>query len=384
MEATRAGGPGDPFAGVGDRLSVLLEAIVAVGADLSLDAVLQRIVDSATSLADARFGALGVLSSDGERLVQFLTHGIDEEARERIGNLPSGHGILGLLIREPEPVRLPNLAKHPQSFGFPPNHPPMSSFLGVPIRVRGIVFGNLYLTEKQGEAAFSQADEDLVVTLATAAGVAIENARLFEEAASLSVLADRERIGRDLHDRVIQRLYAIGMGLQAIAGMVDDGPVAERIDRSVDDLDDTIKELRSSIFSLERSPGTGGRVRAAVSALAEEMSSAGRLRVLVGFDGLVDTALGPQLETNLLAVAREALSNVARHANAASAEVQVSVTSTGVELRVRDDGEGFEVGSGRRSGLGNIEERARSLGGTCEVSSTAGKGTMLRWRVPLS
>ncbi|MGW1010321.1 GAF domain-containing protein [Streptomyces termitum] len=170
----------DEVRGTRDRLTGLLEAVISVGRELDLPQVLRGIVEAAVSLVDARYGALGVIGED-RRLSAFLPIGIDDELRGRIGDLPSGHGILGELIRRPEPLRLTELSEHPASYGFPPHHPPMHSFLGVPIRVRDEVFGNLYLTEKRGGADFDAEDEAVVTTLAVAAGVAIENARLYEE-----------------------------------------------------------------------------------------------------------------------------------------------------------------------------------------------------------
>ncbi|MGH3736070.1 MAG: sensor histidine kinase [Micromonosporaceae bacterium] len=164
-----------------ERLRGLLDAVVAIGTDLDLPAVLDRIVASACDLVGARYGALGVIGPERRRLVAFHTHGLSEAERKRIGDLPQGHGILGLLIEEPEVIRLPDLSAHPRSYGFPANHPPMSSFLGVPVRIREQVFGNLYLTEKQDAAEFTDDDQEIALALAAAAGVAIENARLYEQ-----------------------------------------------------------------------------------------------------------------------------------------------------------------------------------------------------------
>ena len=164
-----------------ERTRGLLEAVVAVAEDLSLEAVLNRVVTSACQLLQARYGALGVLGEDNA-LSHFITVGIDDELAQRIGPLPTGHGVLGLLISEPAPLRLHDLSHHPRAYGFPRHHPPMKSFLGVPVRVRDVVFGNLYLTEKEGGGDFTPEDEDLAVALAAAAGVAIENARLYEDA----------------------------------------------------------------------------------------------------------------------------------------------------------------------------------------------------------
>ena len=163
-----------------DRMSQLLDAVVSMSADLDLAEVLGRIVESATALVDARYGALGVISSNVERLVEFVTRGVSAEERAMIGHPPRGHGILGLLIRDPRPRRVRDIAQHPDSYGFPPNHPEMHTFLGTPIRIREEVFGNLYMAEKQGADDFSDEDEAVLVALAAAAGVTIENARLFD------------------------------------------------------------------------------------------------------------------------------------------------------------------------------------------------------------
>jgi GAF domain-containing protein len=162
------------------QLRRLLDAVVAVGSELDLPTMLRTITESARDLADAEYAALGVLDEGRTRLEQFITTGIDEEIRAQIGELPKGHGLLGVLIADPRPIRLPDIREHPDSFGFPPNHPPMTTFLGVPIRVRGEVFGNLYLTEKRRGDVFTDVDEELVVGLASAAGIAIQNARLHE------------------------------------------------------------------------------------------------------------------------------------------------------------------------------------------------------------
>jgi GAF domain-containing protein len=164
-----------------ERLRALLEAVVGIGADLDLHSTLQRIVEAACRLANARYGALGVIGAD-RMLVEFINHGVDDATRAAIGHLPTGHGVLGLLIEEPRPIRLEDITRHPRAYGFPPNHPPMHSFLGVPVRIRDQVFGNLYLSEKRDGAQFNQEDEDMVVALAVAAGAAIDNARLFAQA----------------------------------------------------------------------------------------------------------------------------------------------------------------------------------------------------------
>ena len=196
------------------RLHALLGAVLLIESDLDLEAVLRRIVEEAVALSGARYGALGVLDQRERLLAQFIHVGMGPRALEEIGHLPEGRGILGLLIDEPEPIRLARLGEHPASVGFPPHHPPMTTFLGVPVRIRAEVFGNLYLTDKADGEEFTELDQDVVETLAVAAGIAIANARLHSRVRELGVAEDRDRIARDLHDTVIQRLFGIGLALQ--------------------------------------------------------------------------------------------------------------------------------------------------------------------------
>jgi signal transduction histidine kinase len=365
-------------------LHQLLDAVVTIGSDLDLPTMLRRIVTSAVDLVDARYGALGVLDETRTRLTEFITVGIDDEDRRAIGQLPEGHGILGLLIVDAKPLRLPDLTKHPDSFGFPPHHPPMRSFLGVPLRVRDEVFGNLYLTDKSTAKAFTAIDEELVVGLAAAAGVAIENARLLSRVHNLVLVEDRERIARDLHDTVIQRLFATGMVLQSTLPLVSADPQAAiaRIGGAVEDLDTTIKDIRSAIFSLERSAAGGESLRSRVLAVADEAARPLGFTPRVVFGGAVDSSVGEAVGGDVLATLREALSNVARHAHASRAEVSVEV-GPDVTLRVLDDGVGPPpVGAATGRGLANMAARAQRLGGSFTLRSGEPRGTSLEWRVP--
>ena len=366
------------------QLHQLLDAILTIGSDLDLPAMLRRIVESATDLVGATYGALGVLDETRTRLAQFITVGIDESVHSRIGSLPEGHGILGMLILDAEPVRLPDLRAHPDSYGFPPNHPPMTSFLGVPIRVRDEVFGNLYLTDKKGADTFSPVDEELAVGLAAAAGVAIENARLHARDHELGVLEDRQRIARDLHDTVIQRLYATGLSLQGSVKLVhaDADLAAARIESAIDDLDLTVKHIRSAIFGLETSRPGGSGARDQVVSLVREASRALGFEPRLLFDGPIDTTLGESTTMALLATLREALSNVSRHAHATRADVEV-VVADDVCLRVTDDGVGPpDPGHPTGHGLRNMAARAEELGGAMTLGPAPGGGTALAWRVP--
>ncbi len=219
------------------QLRRLFDATVAIGSGLELRSVLERIVGAAADLVDATYGALGVLDESRTQLSDFISVGIDESTRDEIGGLPRGHGILGALISDPKPLRLPDLSAHPSSYGFPPNHPQMTSFLGVPLMIRGLPFGNLYLCDKRGGGVFTDSDEELLVALAAAAAATIDNARLFGRVSDLTLFEERERIARDLHDTVIQRLFAAGLSLQGLIRLVDDAPVVERLEATVDELD---------------------------------------------------------------------------------------------------------------------------------------------------
>lgn len=540
----------DAARGTRDRVHSLLEAVLSVGRELDLEQALRSIVEAAAALVDAEYAALGVIGPDGKRLSAFHTVGVDEEQIARIGPYPEGHGILGELIRHPESLRLPKLSEHPASYGFPAHHPPMNTFLGVPIRVRDHVFGNLYLTEKRGGQQFDEDDEAVLATLAVAAGVAIDNARLYEEsrlrerwleanaeithtlmsgadqggalsliadrareitASALSVVAmpvsgtdtlavelaigqeadvwrgvvlpvegtlvgqafvhrapvstadvsrdsplsvgpprsdglgpavavpigsrdeaqgvvllvrqsggreftgketealqvfaaqaavamelaerrqdaeqitlleDRDRIARDLHDLAIQRLFATGMTLQSAGRRVQDDVASERILRAVDDLDETIKIIRSTIFGLRSRDDTAPGLRArAVRAIGEAAPLLG-FAPSVRMEGLLDTHVPGKTADHVMAVLTEALTNIARHARADRADVVLDTDGKQVRLTVTDNGVGIPAG-GRRSGLANMAERARSLGGDMELQSPEGKGARLVWHAPL-
>jgi signal transduction histidine kinase len=527
-----------------ERLRALLDAVVGIGADLDLRSTLERIVQAACRLTEARFGALGVIGPD-RMLVEFINHGIDHETRVAIGELPRGHGVLGLLIDEPRPIRLEDITRHPRAYGFPPNHPPMHSFLGVPVRIRDQVFGNLYLSEKRGGAQFDQDDEDIMVALSVAAGAAIENARLFaqtrrrqrwleaaaeitgvllgevrrtealrlvarrarevaeadlalvllaeaadgvlrvevadggppalvnsvvtggefaavleahhftvvddlgraadwvvplrtgtallvplsaggealgalvvayregssgfaddpdvalvqtfagqaalaleraraqEEREQLAVLGDRERIARDLHDVVIQRLFAAGMQLQMAGHLVAKPDARKRIDGVVDDLDTTIRDIRGAIFELRQaSPGS---LRTELRACVDEVAAGLGFRPELRLDGPIDTVVSEQIRPALLAVLRETLSNVVRHAAATSVAATVVASGEEVSLTVSDNGRGIQPGGSSTAGgngLANLRARAAELGGDCTVEA-GDPGTVVTWRVPI-
>ena len=538
------------------RLRGLLKANKAVVADLSLPVLLRHVVEAACELAGARYGALGVLDASGG-LAEFVTVGVDDATAARIGHLPEGKGLLGALVDDPRPIRLHEMGDDIRSVGFPANHPPMSTFLGVPVRVRDVVFGHLYLAERAG-GDFSAEDEELVSALAATAGVAIENARLFADAERrqtwlqastevtrqllsvdgedplqviarrarqiadadvvtvllptadgqraivevasgdgeddltartiplrgtlvgltlstgrpvlvedaptdqrftvqavdvitsgpamalplggpartrgalviarrhgrrlftaadlemastfadhaavsleladarthqqrIALLEDRDRIARDLHDHVIQRLFAVGLTVQSVASGLGEDSRAARLDRVVSDIDETIRQTRTSIFQLRGPLGPEtGTVRARLLSVAAEVGLLLGCHPQLRFRGPVDAVVPEPVVEDLVAVLREALTNTARHADARNVEVDVLASTVELTLVVSDDGTGLG-GSTRRSGLANLRHRAEQHGGTLVLAAVtehpvppANEGTRLTWTIPLA
>jgi len=362
----------------------ILEAALLIEADLDLPTLLRHIVDEACSMTNARYGALGVLNDDQTALGEFVTAGLDPDEEARIGHRPTGLGVLGLLISDPKPRRIARLRDHPESHGFPAGHPPMNSFLGVPIKVRDEVYGNLYLTDKIGWSEFTSDDEALIGALAVAAGIAIENARLHERVTQVAVFEERDRLARDLHDTVIQRLFAIGLSLQSMVANPAAGRNADRLTATIKDIDDTIRQVRTSIFELG-SDGLGRGARENVIRLLAELRPVVGFDVHATFEGPVDGAIPDVVLEHLLAVLREAVTNIGRHAQATSASVFVGMEHGRYVLRVTDDGRGMDPSDSCSGGLGlnNLRQRAEKLHGTFVVECPASGGTVLTWQVPI-
>jgi signal transduction histidine kinase len=365
------------------KLRRVLEATLLLEADLELPSLLRHIIDEARSMTNARYGALGVLDDDGTALSEFITVGLDSDEERRIGPRPTGQGVLGMLIRDPRPLRVSLLGSHPERFGFPPNHPPMTSFLGVPIKVRDAVYGNLYLTDKIGWTEFTRDDEALIGALALAAGIAIENARLHKRVQEVAIYEERDRLARDLHDTVIQRLFAIGLTLQSMSANPTSGSSPDRLKSTIEDIDDTIRQVRTSIFEL----GTdriGHGLRDDVLSLLHDLKPVVGFDVHASFEGPVDTTIPDIVGEHLLAVIREAVTNIGRHAQASTAAVAISVVDGECRLRIVDDGRGMKTsGPGGGLGLGNIGRRAEKMHGEFHVESPAAGGTVLIWQVPI-
>lgn len=379
---------GESLRGNAVLLANLLDAVLLVASDLSLPVVLQRIVEAACKLTGARYGALGVLDEDGSALSQFITAGIDEPTRAAIGELPSGRGLLGYLITTAAPLRLADLHRHPSSVGFPAHHPEMKTFLGVPIRVQDHPYGDIYLTEKASGELFTPEDEQVVVALAAAAGAFIENARLHDKVRELTLYEERERMARDLHDTVIQRIFAIGLSLQGLLPLIEAPEVTAPLTRAIEEIDETIRDVRATIFSLDTSAVGSAQdsssIRSAVLNLVAEMVEPLDIEPEVVFKGPIEQRVRDELKRELIPTIREALANVARHAKAT--RIRVSIDSSGSELvlKVTDNGIGFDphISHGGH-GLQNIAGRALSLGGGLHIAPEPGGGTSLTWQVPL-
>jgi PAS domain S-box-containing protein len=374
------------------RQEALVQAGLALTSELSLPAVLEKIVSLACEVADASYGAVGVLGADG-LLEDFITFGVTDEQRQAIGHLPVGKGILGVLITDARPIRLRRIQDDPRSVGFPPHHPPMTSFLGVPISVRGRLYGNLYLTDKRGAAEFTEEDERAVVTLATQAGVAIENARLFAEAQDQLALQERHRLARELHDSVSQALFSLTLQTRAAQlllereGLDPTGAIGGRMAKLRELTDGALAEMRALIFELRPEALREEGLLAAVRKQAEGLSAREELSVVM--EAPEDRiALPDQAEEQLYRLAQEALNNVVKHAQASRVRIRFQLPHPDADqliLEVSDDGIGFDPSVARpgHMGLRTMAERAASLGGTLEVSSAPGSGTTVRAAVPL-
>ena len=330
----------------------------------------------------ARYGALGVLNDDGTALTEFITVGLDPEQEKLIGPRPTGRGVLGLLIADPRPLRLGHLSDHAESYGFPANHPPMTSFLGVPIKVRDEVYGNLYLTDKVGWSEFTLDDVALVEALGLAAGIAIENTRLHQQVRVAAVYEDRDRMARDLHDTVIQRLFGVGLTLQSMAAR-GSGDMAKGLEAAVAEIDHVIQQVRSTIYELGMN-GENRGIRDSVITLVRELDTVVGFEVQVSLDGPVDASISDQVAEHLLATIRESVTNIGRHAKATEASVNLAVEGDQCRLTISDNGTGFDPSKPGDGGLGltNLRRRAEKLNGTFAIEEAEGGGTSLVWQVP--
>jgi signal transduction histidine kinase len=372
-----------------DRRRALVEAGIAITSELSLDAVLQTLIRIAAELTGARYSALGVIDRTGRELERFVTHGLDEPARTAIGDLPRGRGILGVLIEDARPLRLDDLTRDPRSVGFPPNHPPMHSFLGVPVMTRGVAFGNLYLAEKQPVGSFTEEDEEIVRLLAAQAAVAIENAGSVQRDALRRAVraqeAERRRLARELHDETGQALTSILLGLSA----VERAESAEAARAAAGELRElvveTLQAVRRLAVELRPSALDDFGLEPALRRLGQTVREGGELNVQVEAR-LGEGRLPADVETALYRIVQEALTNVVKHADAAHVSIVLTRKQGSVMVMIEDDGRGFDPATISRDGLGllGMRERVQLLDGELEIETSPGSGTTLVLELPLA
>ena len=381
--AARAGALADRASA---QLNALDQAVRGIGGVLDVERVLQLITDRVRDLVQAQYAAIGIVDSDGA-IERFITSGISDEDRARIGDLPRGRGLLGLIIREDRTYRIADITRHPERHGFPPHHPEMHSFLGMPIRSSGAVVGRLYLTNKLGSAEFSEEDQALVEMFALHAGIAIENARLHDQLGRLALVDERDRISRDLHDSVIQAIYAQTLALDDVPDLMTEDPAeaTRRVDTAIDALHAVIRDIRNFIFGLRPVLLEGGSLADGIEHMATELRRGG-VEVALSLpddDEVVDLPI--EIVAELLALAREALSNTARHAAAERASVTLAADDGQIRLELIDNGRGFdperaiELG---HHGLDNMRSRARGIGAAFELTSAPGSGTRIIVTIP--
>jgi signal transduction histidine kinase len=368
------------------ELAAMDTATRGIAGVLDLDRVLQLITDRVRELAHARYAALGIFDQEGG-IERFITSGISRTDRERIGAPPHGQGLLGVIGREAHPIRVHDIATDPRRYGLPPNHPPMHSLLGVPIGAKGRSIGRLYLTDKQPSGDFIEDDERLVEMFALHAGIAIENARLHEQVQRLAIVEERERIGRDLHDGIIQTIYAVGLSLEDVPDLMTEEPdeARARVERAIDSLDQSIRDIRNFIFGLRPELLEQAGLVGGLAALADEFRVNSMVDVELDTVGAEETDLPPEMVGQLLSIAREALSNIARHSKATQGSVHVEIAEGSVKLIISDNGVGFDPGSPRgagHQGLVNMRARASSVGARLQVESESGLGTRIIVDVP--
>jgi signal transduction histidine kinase len=372
-------------------LDAMSDAVLGIAAERSVADLLQRIVEAARELAGARYAALGIPDADAESgaFAQFITAGMSAELVAAMGPLPRTHGLLGAMLEErATPHRTPDIRRDPRFRGWwPERHPSMSSFLGVPIVSRGGVLGAFYLTDKEGADSFTAEDERLIEMLAAHAAVAIENARLYERTRELSAIEERNRLARDLHDSVVQKLFGVALAARSAATLLDRAPAEARaqVERLGELTEDAIAELRSLVFQLRPAAIESEGLAAALAKHVEVLRRVHHLEIELDARG--PARLRPDVDDEMFKIAQEALQNALKHARARRVEVGLREDEHAVALRVRDDGVGFDPDDPRRRsrslGLTSMEERARALGAELEIDSAPDRGTTISLEVTL-
>lgn len=373
---------------IDQRRRRLVEAGIAITSELSLDAVLQTLIRIAAELTGARYSALGVIDRGGHALERFVTYGISDADRAKIGDPPLGRGILGVLIEDARPLRLDDLMRDSRAVGFPANHPPMRSFLGVPVMTRGIAFGNLYLAEKQPGGSFTEEDEEIITLLAAQAAVAIENAGSVQRDALRRAVeaqeAERKRLARELHDETGQALTSILLGLAAVesAKTAEEAHVAAGALRGL--VVETLQSVRRLAVELRPTALDDFGLEPALRRLGEMVREGGTLDVQVG-TRIGATRLPADVEIALYRIVQEALTNAVKHSSADHVSIVVTRKAMSVQVMIEDDGTGFDQDDSVDGlGLLGMRERVELLDGTLEIDTSPGSGTTLIVDLPLA
>jgi signal transduction histidine kinase len=368
------------------QLDALNKASMAISSELTLDKVLQQIVDVARELADAQYAALGVPNNHGY-LETFIDSGMEPEIHAEIPHLPKGLGLLGAIIQEQKTIRVPRISDDPRSVGFPEGHPPMVPFLGVPVIAGGEILGNLYLTNKLSADEFTQMDQDFVELLAANAAVAIQNARLFEQVGRLAIVEERTRIGMDLHDGIIQSIFAVGLTLESTKLSLPNNPedADNLLSYAIDGLNATIRDIRNFILDL-RPHRFQGNLEQGLGRLVREFQANTMVAVSLSAQPEALSQVPASVARSLFLTTQEALANIARHAKAKQVLINIETQDDNIVLRVSDDGRGFDMASKNYSighGLSNMRARAEDLNGSFFIDSVLGNGTTVKLVFPI-
>lgn len=379
-----------------EQLAALHQAAVALTTELDLGTVLQKVADLAVELVGARYGALAVFDVHNRVIDQFITCGISPEERAHIGKPPEGIGLLGALLNNGHPIRISRISEDPRAVGFPPSHPYMESLLGVPIVSKGKTIGALYLTDKMPQGSrssqkripFTEQDEQLLVMFATQAAIAIENAQLYRQTQQLAVLQERERFGMDLHDGVIQSIYAIGLMLDDTQHQLAEKNIQEkeRIKQALNGLNEVIRDIRNYILDLRPERFQGRDLHRGLKELDRDLRANSLLSTHLNLDGIKPNILRPEQTVEVLHIAQEALTNIRKHARARNVYVSVARKKGLFILSIADDGIGVQNDQMRVGGHGlvNMQLRAESLGGSLKIAPRDGGGTCVTLYVPIN
>ena len=363
-----------------DSLHALIEATFLIESVTDINELSESIVKTAAELLGARYGALGTVSTDGVTLSRFVTYGVTPEQRDLLGDEPTGRGILGEIIQGGTKLRISDMSKHAGAAGFPPNHPVMTTFLGVPIRTSdGQIFGAIYLCDRLDESLFDEEDEDLLDAFGLATGYVIDQASLRARARDLVLSEERERLARDLHDSVVQRLFGIGLSLQVLRRSDLNDKDLERITAALKEIDATMLEVRTTIFEIENDHLRSAALKIRVNELANEVEQRLGVPVVLSISDGVEAKMDVFTSDQLISSLREILSNVVRHSQASQVAVSLSENKEFIVLEVKDDGVGFSAPNSVGHGLRNLATRARQCGGTFSASSTPEAGTVITW-----